>query len=238
MRVFAGPNGSGKSAVYNLVRKHYRIGHYLNADEIEHDLSNKGFLNLDDFGIQLGQNKYLDYLGKSAFTQKSKESGLGINLRLQENVLVCTVGKSNSYEAAFIAEMLRWEYLSMAETFSFETVMSHPSKIDVFERANEFGYKSYLYFVCTQDPAINKERIQNRVLKGGHPVPEIKVEERYYRSLEILATVANYAHRSYLFDNSGEETLLIAELTPEKKIILHNELIPAWVERYFLKELK
>ncbi|MCF8243605.1 MAG: zeta toxin family protein [Saprospiraceae bacterium] len=197
MRVFAGPNGSGKSAVYNLIQRQFRIGYYINADEIQDKLSVKGFLNLDDYGLQLPQLRFEKYLTESPFAVKASESGLGIHLRLQENVLVSISSKSNSYEAAFIAEMLRWEYLSQGITFSFETVMSHPSKLDIFHRAKEAGYKSYLYFVCTQNPTINKERIQNRITKGGHPVPEIKIEERYHRSLEILASAAMAAHHSY-----------------------------------------
>ncbi|MBI5917580.1 MAG: zeta toxin family protein [Bacteroidetes bacterium] len=237
MRVFAGPNGSGKSAVYELVRRQYRIGRYINADEIELVLSEKGFLHLEDFGLQISRSDFEKYLSETPFLSKSLESGLGINLRWSENVLVCSASKSNSYEAAFVAEMLRLELIRQGITFSFETVMSHPAKLDIFQRAHDEGYRSYLYFVCTQDPSINIERIRNRVSKGGHPVPEDKVESRYFRSLKILAPAAMAAYRSYLFDNSGEEARLIAEMTPEKKIILHDELIPNWVNSYFLEKL-
>lgn len=237
MRVFAGPNGSGKSAVYKLVKRNYRIGYYINADDIEQSLSSNGFLNLDDYGIQLEKDRFETYLSASPFILKSKANGMGINLRLKENVLVGTVPKSNSYEAAFIAEMLRSELISSQLTFSFETVMSHPSKLDVINTANAANFKTYLYFVCTQNPAINISRIRNRVSKGGHPVPTEKVTERYYRSLEVLASAAMAAHRAYLFDNSGDSVQLVAELRPDKQIILQNELVPEWVERYFLDKL-
>ena len=237
MRVFAGPNGSGKSAVYNLVRQQYRIGYYVNADEIEKELSEKGFLQLADLGVYLSQTAFDKYLLSSPFLNKSKESSLGINLKLKDNVLASAGTGSNSYEAAFVAELFRWEYLKNGLTFSFETVMSHPSKLEVFQKASKGGYKAYLYFVCTQDPSINETRIKNRVAKGGHPVPETKIRERYFRSLEILADAANHAYRTYLFDNSGEKSILLAELTPEKEIIIQSDAIPEWLDKYFLEKL-
>ncbi|MCU0348548.1 MAG: zeta toxin family protein [Saprospiraceae bacterium] len=198
MRVFAGPNGSGKSAVYNLVRQQYRIGYYVNADNIEKELREKGFIQLSDLGIQISPDQFQAYLSKTPYLQKSHESALNIQLTLSDNVLVCSKNESNSYEAAFVAEMVRWEYLKNRFTFSFETVMSHPSKIDFFNAANELGYRCYLYFVCTQHPAINIARIKNRVMKGGHEVPENKVMERYFRSLETLANTAKAAYRTFI----------------------------------------
>ena len=237
MRVFAGPNGSGKSAVYELVKRQYRIGHYINADEIERNISERGLLHLDDFGIYLSSHDFEDYLQHSPFVTKSNDSGLGIHLRLDENVLVSTSSDSNSYEAAFIAEMLRYELIRKGITFSFETVMSHPSKLEVFKKAQEAGYRNYLYFVCTQDPAINQERIKIRVSKGGHPVPMDKVASRYHRSLKILAAAAKASHRTFLFDNSNDEARLVAEMTPEHTIIVHEARIPDWVNKWFLERL-
>lgn len=46
------------------------------------------------------------------------------------------------------------------------------------------GFKSYLYFICTKDLGINKQRVKNRISEGGHAVSDQKIEQRYYRSLE------------------------------------------------------
>ena len=60
-------------------------------------------------------------------------------------------------------------------SFSFETVMSHPSKIKELKKAKEKGYRIYLYFVCTDDAEINVNRVANRIEKGGHPVDVYKI---------------------------------------------------------------
>lgn len=112
--------------------------------------------------------------------------------------------------------------------------MSHPSKLDDFRSATESGFKCYLYFICTSSPIINIERVNLRVKKGGHPVPEDKIEERYYRSLELLKGEAKLSYRSFIWDNSGKQKQLIAEVEEGHKVTLHNNVVPAWVDKYLL----
>jgi predicted ABC-type ATPase len=61
--------------------------------------------------------------------------------------------------------------------------MSHPSKVALLARAQMAGYRTYLYFIATDDPAINISRVRNRVKLGGHAVPEDRIVQRYHRSL-------------------------------------------------------
>ncbi len=237
MRVFAGPNGSGKSAVHYLIQSKFQIGHYINADDIERTLAEKGFIHLDEYGVNLNEAAFQQYLAETAFLAKSQETGMGIRLRLKDNVLTSPDKQINSYEAAFVAELLRQLLIEQCVTFSFETVFSHPSKLDVFRQANEAGFRCYLYFVCTENPAINQERIRTRVIKGGHSVPLDKIAPRYFRSLELLAAAAKSAYRTYVFDNSGDELYLAAEFTPDRKIVTHVEILPDWVKKYFFDKL-
>lgn len=81
-------------------------------------------------------------------------------------------------------------------------------------RQKNKGYKAYLYYVCTSDVDLNKERVHQRVAKGGHNVPEAKIRSRYERSLTYLKDMLALCHRTYLFDNSKEMTF-IAEVTPD-----------------------
>jgi predicted ABC-type ATPase len=45
--------------------------------------------------------------------------------------------------------------------------MSHTSKLNEIEAMVAKGYRSYLYFVCTDSPVVNVSRVNNRVEKGG-----------------------------------------------------------------------
>jgi predicted ABC-type ATPase len=81
--------------------------------------------------------------------------------------------------------------------------MSHHSKVDLLAQAQAAGYRTYLYFVATDDPVINISRVKSRVKLGGHNVPEDKIAERYHRSLELLMDAIRHTNRAYVFDNSG-----------------------------------
>jgi predicted ABC-type ATPase len=238
VRMIAGPNGSGKSVVYQSIKGQYRCGAYVNADEIERKLSTDGFVHLSDYGIELSESNLQEALSRSAFVAKSHEANMKIELSIVDNVLVNTANSSHSYEAAFVAQWLRSELIRRQSTFTFETVMSHPSKIDELHVATANQFRTYLYFVSTQDVSINRQRVALRAAKGGHQVPDAKLTSRFDRSLECLATAANVAYRTYIFDNSNHAPELIAELTPTRQVVIHHELIPEWVNQFFVSRME
>ncbi len=64
------------------------------------------------------------------------------------------------------------------------------------------------------DPQINIARVKYRVSVGGHPVPEQKIIESYYRSMDLLMQAIECCDRAYLFDNSsdGIQASFLAEI--------------------------
>ena len=117
------------------------------------------------------------------------------------------------------------------QSFCYETVLSHPSKLTFFERAKASGYGTYLYFVCTDTWKLNVERVKLRVHDGGHDVKKEKVKSRYFRSMKNLRMAANMADSSFLIDNSREFTR-IAELK-NGAIIFATDPFPEWMVEYF-----
>ena len=153
---------------------------------------------------------------------------------LLENNIINPSKVSHSYEAAFLADLLRNELLDASKKITFETVMSHPSKIAFLRKAKQKGYRVYLYFVSTESPLINVNRVEQRVKLGGHPVRKDKIESRYYKSLSLLKEAIEVSYRAFIFDNSGKETKLILEVFKGEKITFHQSEIPKWVEHYIL----
>lgn len=80
-----------------------------------------------------------------------------------------------SLDAQRIADEKRTECLKAGKDFSFETVMSHVSKIELFRACRDAGYETVLYFVSTRDPNLNVARVAQRVALGGHDVPPERV---------------------------------------------------------------
>ena len=58
--------------------------------------------------------------------------------------------------------------------------------------ARKRGFEIVLIYIGTEDVEINLTRIRNRVLAGGHDVPEEDVRRRYKRSFANLPTAIDY----------------------------------------------
>lgn len=118
----------------------------------------------------------------------------------------------NSMHFAIVADFIRQELIRKKISFSFETVFSHPSKLQLIDLAHQNGYKVYLYFVGTDSPEINEERVKDRVKKGGHPVKKEYIYDRYERTMELLLQIIKSCDVVYLWDNSQKKHAFVAEL--------------------------
>lgn len=78
-------------------------------------------------------------------------------------------------KAANKAKELRENYLSNMTSIAFETVFSTHEKVEFVQRAKAAGFFIRLFFVCTNDPSINAQRVAQRVMEGGHDVPIPKI---------------------------------------------------------------
>jgi predicted ABC-type ATPase len=232
--MFAGPNGSGKSTLINVLPRNL-LGVYINPDDIEKTLRETGRLDLSNFGITAGAaSSLIPFLSASSFLKSRGISLITQCARMsKETRLLLAPECANSYLASVIADFLRNQLVHAGKSFSFETVMSSPDKIDLLRNARQLGYRTYLYYVATEDPIINISRVRNRVRLGGHPVPEDKIIGRYDRSLGLLAKCIRYTNRAYLFDNSGDNKarVWIAQITDAGKPEFKTDRIPAWLSR-------
>lgn len=127
-----------------------------------------------------------------------------------------------------MVDFLRQRLLDLQVSFTFETVMSHNSKVHFMKDAQARGYQVYLYFVSTENPEIDTDRVAIRVREGSHPVLTAKVHERYYKSLKLLPEAIAISHRAYIFDNSGNRALLLAEITDGVSLTFCTDEIPDW----------
>lgn len=97
------------------------------------------------------------------------------------------------------------EHISKAESFAVETTLSGKSYLQMMLHARARGFEIVLVYIGTENVEINLDRIRNRVLAGGHNVPEEDVRRRYKRSFENLPIAIQRANHTILFDNSTEE---------------------------------
>jgi predicted ABC-type ATPase len=216
--LIVGNNGSGKSTIHRELKPEW-LGSFVNADEIEKELNHSnGQLNLAPLGLTERPEEVLRGL-----QEHIKSSQVAVKLGLQSLIgkmslteamaLTLTLSQPvDSYLASVLADAIRRELLEQGKTFTFETVMSSRDKVDFMKKARERGYRVYLYFVATDDPEINIDRVRRRVLQGGHEVAVEKVRKRYRESIDLMTEACYTAHRAYVFDNSGTKHKLLAEV--------------------------
>lgn len=97
------------------------------------------------------------------------------------------------------------KHLEHSESFAIETTLAGKNYLQMMLEARTRGFEIVLIYIGTDNVEINLSRIANRVLTGGHDVPEQDVRRRYKRSFANLPTAISRADHSILFDNSTED---------------------------------
>ena len=230
LRMFAGPNGSGKSTIRSVISSQI-LGIYIDPDEIEKRMCEKKVLNLRSYEITSTSTELIDFFLSSTLLKNAGLLNEVQQLRLIDHELSFPGVEGNSYFASVAADFIRNKLLKDHQSFSFETVMSFPDKVEFLRKAQLEGYRTYLYYVATDDPDINISRVENRVKMGGHSVPKDKIVNRYHRSLDLLMQAVQSANRAYIFDNSGHEHLWLAEVTDGRMLEMKSTSMPAWFKK-------
>lgn len=236
MRMFAGPNGSGKSTLKSVIEP-YLLGFYINPDEIEKELHDEGFYNFDSLPFAISVAEIAEFFQNSGLYPKLSFNINLDNLQIEDNKLFFLKIPINSYVSAIFSDFLRHKFLENRMSFTFETVMSSTDKVALLAKAQALGFRTYLYYVSTEDPQINISRVSNRVNLGGHNVPQDKIVQRYYRSLDLLFEAIKYSNRVYLFDNSGVSKRFVASIEEGKVIDIQIDTLPEWFEKYVIDKI-
>lgn len=140
MRMFAGPNGSGKSTIKSVVKPSL-LGFYINPDEIEAEINNYGFLDFNSFGITTDKIEVHKFFQTSTLLEKADLLDEVESLKFNDNKLDFFEVSVNAYFASVAADFIRQKLLLTGQSFTFETVMSSPDKVNLLERRalEDFG---------------------------------------------------------------------------------------------------
>lgn len=144
--------------------------------------------------------------------------------------------KQSFIDAANDAQKIRDNCIKNQENLIFETVFSTEEKIDFVEKALKKGYFVRLFFIATNSPFININRIKIRVENNQHNVPDDKVISRYYKSLNNCIKIINKIDRCYVYDNSIENIapkLFFRIANNDKQLIKQYENLNDWTSIIF-----
>lgn len=232
VRIFAGPNGSGKSTLKRIIAPLFSIGYYVNADEILQIMRDTSRLEFSNYDLIVDE-----HILEAEYSKWPIPTNHDLWFFENNGISVKRGAEVEGYFVSFLADFVRNSLLGMADRFSFETVMSHPSKLDFIRKAGEAGYKTYLYFVSLPDPRLNQLRVHTRVQSGGHDVDPEKVVSRYYRTMDLLLDAIKLVDKAYLFDNSASKPQLFAR-KENGELKTDGVFVPSWYQTYVLDKLK
>ncbi len=119
------------------------------------------------------------------------------------------------------------------DTFAFETTLSGRSYLRLIRQPKKQGYEVHIFFLWVKSVDVALSRVRERVLKGGHDVPEAVVRRRFGRSISnFFAEYLRLADSWYLFDNSGGTPTVVAFERAGKPRIMNREQYKALIARY------
>ena len=102
--------------------------------------------------------------------------------------------------------------LNKNQSFMIESTLSGRYLKDVIIKAKEKGFKVVLIYIFLESEIENILRVKNRVLNGGHDVPEVDIKRRYTRSRRLFwNNYKNMVDKWMLFFNGDDNYELVAE---------------------------
>jgi predicted ABC-type ATPase len=137
LRMFAGPNGSGKSTIKSKLKLEW-LGVYVNPDEIEAQIKRLTLIDFKQFAVKLSKSELEIFFQNSSLLQKFDLLEQAKQIEFSDNRITFDTIKINSYYASVISDLLRQSLIKSKQSFSFETVMSSPDKIDLLTLRGEF----------------------------------------------------------------------------------------------------
>ena len=139
MRMFAGPNGSGKSTLKEVLPSAL-LGVYVNPDDMEKSMRAQGMLEFSAYQVHTDAGAVLSFLRESPLLRKEGLLEQIDGLRFADNHLVFGCVPINSYWASVLSDFIRHRLLENLTSFTFETVMSSPTRWRFSRRPGSTGF--------------------------------------------------------------------------------------------------
>lgn len=125
-----------------------------------------------------------------------------------------------AFEAGKIMLRRLEQLIAERKNFAFETTLSGMAYLKFLKLAKEADHTIILFFVHLYSPELAKERVVNRVSKGGHSIPPDVIERRYFKGMQNFSKYVPLVDDWYVYDNSGTEYVLVAKSVSGKQKLL------------------
>jgi predicted ABC-type ATPase len=117
-----------------------------------------------------------------------------------------------AFEAGRIMLRRLRELFERREDFSFETTLTGFGYTHLLREMRDAGYRIHLDYLWIPDLDVVRNRVKQRVQKGGHDIPDEVQRRRFGKGLRLL--LEHYrplVHFWRIYDNSGHHPHLVVE---------------------------
>ena len=153
--------------------------------------------------------------GKTTFAREFLPNYANCRIFINADLIAQGIAPFSPESAAFRAGRLMLEeianHAARGADFGFETTLSGKGHLQVVRGLKARGYAVHIFYLWVPSAELALSRVRDRVLRGGHNIPEEVVRRRFERSIRnFLGEYRELADRWILFDNSGAEPRIMA----------------------------
>ncbi|MBP1545512.1 MAG: zeta toxin family protein [Oscillospiraceae bacterium] len=170
-------------------------------------------------------------------TGKSSLTGVLKKLRSDMGRIIDTDVLNTKYNGDRIkggkeAVRLISECIEKGVDFTQETTLSGRRTLKTIIAAKDRDYYIRLYYVAVSSAEESVRRIENRVRKGGHHIPEEDVQRRFSNRFDSLLAVLPYCNEVHFYDNeNGFEEVAVYR---SGELTVTADVPPTWLSELIL----
>jgi predicted ABC-type ATPase len=118
------------------------------------------------------------------------------------------------------------------QTFAFETTLSGRSYLKLIHRLQTDGWQVKLIYLALPNVTMSKMRVAERVLHGGHNIPQQDIERRFPRSLQnLLAEFSFVADSVRCYMNTSTTPELIFVQQKDNRTVMNQSLFDQLIQQ-------
>ena len=154
--------------------------------------------------------------GKTTFATEFLTNEAGCPTFVNADLIAAGLNPFQPTRSALRAGRLTLEmiegYVERGESFAFETTLSGRVYARMIPGWRARGYRVQLYFLRLPTPEMALARVRNRVMEGGHAVPEAVVRRRFETGWRNFREVyMDLVDEWALYDASGRFPRIVEE---------------------------
>jgi predicted ABC-type ATPase len=127
------------------------------------------------------------------------------------------------------------KFIAEGRSFAMETTLSGRTYRLLLKQAKEAGYSTHLDFLVLPSVEDSIQRVANRVVQGGHNVPEADLRRRFRLGLQNLFTLYRPLCDTWNVYLNADDATLVAHGTPDTLVVDDRARFETLVREFSLK---